>query len=395
MRRFPFTLFALILAAVVLLWGQFSAEDTPESGLSDVGKWTTAPELVTPPARTQVASEDAPRVSSLAAPPWIAWNQEGIAALQAQDYELAVSRFAACLEQNPNEVVFAYNLAEAYARWAGELHNGDLWDRTRSIELLEEALELHPERTDLGQRLARYQRSEDAEEDFYTRHTLHFEVAFDLNRTEVRGDVETLVRALEDTYQHYGEVLGIRPADQGRPLRVVIYTQEGFSQVTQIGEWAGGVYDGTIRVPVGDLSRELVRVISVLRHELLHAFVHELGGVAVPGWLNEGLAQWLERGPAGPVDQDLERSRAAMASGRPFDLKELEGSIVGWTDSKAIGRAYAQSLLLVAHIEHGYGLDVLREMVAGCSEGQDPVQVFEAKIGVGMAQVMADALAGG
>jgi tetratricopeptide (TPR) repeat protein len=388
--KFRYTLVAALVALIVLLMGRrflesFRAPSGPARTQTPDGLGGDGSTFAPGPAPAEQAA-----VPSLTRSPWAARNKAGIGALEKDAFEEAAEHFAACLAARPDEAVYAHNLAETYARWAMSLHAGDSWDRTRSIELLQQAVDLHPERLDLSDLLDRYRRSEEVEEGFFTRHTLHFEVAFDLNRTEVRADVQTLVLALEDAYLEYGERFGMRPADHGQPIRVVIYTQEGFSAVTQVGAWAGGVYDGAIRVPVADLSRELVRVVSVLRHELLHAFVHEAGGTSVPGWLNEGLAQWLERGRQGPAAGDLERARKAMGSERPFPLDQLRGSLAKWEDPKAIERAYAQSLLLVAHIESHFGAHLLQEMIEGGLQGVSPRAVFKARVGLELDSLLED-----
>ena len=388
--RFGYTLAAGLLALGVLLVGgpfleSYRAPAGPaQSRTPDPREDEDTP---TSPAATPA---EAPPGSSLVAPPWVVRNKAGIDALDKGAFKEAAEHFAACLTERPDEVVYAHNLAEAYARWAMSLHAGDAWDRTRSIELLQQAVDLHSERLDLVDLLDRYRRSEKAEEGFFTRHTLHFEVAFDLNRTEVRADVQTLVLALEDAYVEYGEWFGTRPGDRGQAIRVVIYTQAGFSAVTRVGDWAGGVYDGTIRVPVADLSRELARVVNVLRHELLHAFVFGAGGSSVPGWLNEGLAQWLERGRQGPQAADLQRARRVMDTAQPFPLDKLKGSLSSWTEPKAIERAYAQSLLFVAHIESHFGAHLLQEMIEACARGEAPRDVFRTRVGLELESLLGD-----
>ncbi len=105
----------------------------------------------------------------------------------------------------------------------------------------------------------------------------------------------------------------------------------------------------------------------------MHAFAHEVGGGSVPGWLNEGLAQYLE-GPERP----LEAARRRLAGHELFPLERLEGNLAGWSDPEAIARAYAQSLLLVDLIAGQYGEEALRRMVAGCEEERTPAESFEA-----------------
>ncbi len=385
--RFRFTVIAGLLALIVLLLGrQFLDRFRAPKGLAE----RPVTQQVDPAAAAIPSAVQSGGIPSLLAPAWVARNKSGIVALEKGDFKAAAEHFAACLAERPDEVIFAHNLAETYARWATSIHTGDLFDRKRSIELLEEALQLHPERLELADLLARYERSEEAEDGFYNRETLHFQLAFDLTREELQADVETLVEVLENAYQEYGEWFVTRPADHSQPIRVVIYTQEGFSQVTRVGAWAGGIYDGTIRVPVTDLSRELPRVLGVLRHELLHAFVHVAGGASVPGWLNEGLAQWLENGRAGPDALGLERARKSMGGAQPFPLERLNGSLASWTDPKEVERAYAQSLLFVAYLEENFGADLLHEMIQSCAQGKTPHATFKSRVALDLDSILPD-----
>jgi hypothetical protein len=64
--------------------------------------------------------------------------------------------------------------------------------------------------------------------------------------------------------------------------------------VTRSPAWAGGAYDGTIRVPVGGALASTDELERLLAHEFVHALVASIGGRNVPPWLNEGLATYFE-----------------------------------------------------------------------------------------------------
>lgn len=329
-------------------------------------------------------------------PRWTDLNDAGIRALEVDDFEAAIKAFEACLAGDPSEQVYARNLAEALARAAASQHeSGNEDERLAAIQLLERAVGLDPSRAKLADLLGRWKRSAAAEEGFYVHRTDHFHISYDLDRNEVRGEIDEVGELLEKAYMTYSEAFQIYPASSG-PIRVVLYTREGFDRVTGIGPWAGGVYDGTIRLPVGDLHRELPRVRSVLRHELVHAFVQEKGGSAVPAWLNEGLAQWLESATPGSRASEAARARQRLVGTQPFPLAELRGSLAAWEDTQAIERAYAQALALVGWIASEYqnnGVQsngVLFEMVAGCGQGQSAESVFEVRIGIPLETVLQD-----
>ncbi len=73
-----------------------------------------------------------------------------------------------------------------------------------------------------------------------------------------------------------------------------------------------------------------------------------------------------------------------------FSLEKLHGSIATWTDTKAISRAYAQSLALVDHIQRWYGERVLFEMVERAGRGSACEQTFRERAGVELHTVLAD-----
>lgn len=392
-----------LLAVAVLLLGVAAALAVLRSG-GEPGLEPQRQPAVQAPAPSPApapAPEPSPEEPSSAEPQlrWTDVNDAGIAALERGEHEAAIRAFEACLEAEPEEEVYARNLAEALARAAVQQHDeaASEEERLAAIQLLERATGIDPSRERLLELLGRWKRSAATEEGFYVHRTEHFEVSFDLDRGEVRGEIEQVGLLLEDAYQSFSEAFGIRPADgEGSEIRVVVYTREGFDRVTGIGPWAGGVYDGTIRVPVGDLRAELVRVRSVLRHELLHAFVQERGGGGVPAWLNEGLAQWLEQDRASLRGAEVARARARLAGHSMFDLAQLSGSLASWEDPEAIELAYAQSLALVGWIADQYmsndvqSVGVLFEMVAGCAEGVPAGETFQQRIGLSLETVLGD-----
>lgn len=196
---------------------------------------------------------------------------------------------------------------------------------------------------------------------------------------------------LEGSYQEFGELFGRWPVESGRPkIRVVLYRRAGFHEATGIGHWAVGLYDGTIRVPVENLGREKDELARVLRHEIVHAFVAESGGSNVPGWLNEGLAQWLESGSLQRQSAAVRSARKKLAQREILPLAKLQKSLGDQKDADAIAIAYAQGLAFTAYIESTYGERVLFEMVAGCKAGVACEPTFKNRAGVALDDALAD-----
>lgn len=324
--------------------------------------------------------------------PCILRNDEGILALERGDYEEAVSHFEFCIRTCPDEPAYRANLAEACGRLAVRLHQSEREvERARAIPLLRRAVELAPERTLPRTLLERWERVAEAEDGFERVLTEHFEVVYEFDRDEVRSEIDSIGVLLEDAYLEFGEAFASFPVEGGRRrIRVVLYTREEFDAVTGVEDWVGGIFDGTIRVPVASLTEELPRVSRVLRHELLHAFVDHVGGSEVPGWLNEGLAQLLETRSTSIREAAINHARRRLKGTRLFELERLAGSLAGWSDADEVGRAYSQAIALVGSIHDQYGERILFEMISGCAQGQSPEVTFRSRIGLDLAVLVND-----
>jgi tetratricopeptide (TPR) repeat protein len=208
-------------------------------------------------------------------------------------------------------------------------------DLTGAIDVYEQALARAPGETRLSTRLEAWRNEAALHDTFSTRAATHFTILF-----EGPPDQPLAARVsdlLEAAYWKIGGALGVYPPDV---LTVILYSKEQFRDVTRAPAWAGGAYDGRIRIPVGGRvdEKELARVIA---HELTHAVVHSLAPRGVPLWLDEGLAQLMESGkptaplPEGALVPPLSRLEGSFASLSPEDART----------AYAVSAAAAQALL--------------------------------------------------
>ncbi|MDF1797924.1 MAG: hypothetical protein P1V81_02005 [Planctomycetota bacterium] len=300
---------------------------------------------------------------------WVARNNAALQALDAGDLPEALVELRACFEHDPDNDTYRRNLVEVLARYARGLW--EQGDRDDAILDLEEAIELAAglpmgeQRGDLKQLLERWNREHSVEADFYQDTSQHFELSYDTRHEDLVTGYQDVLDLLEDSYADLRDVFGADPVfDTGRRYRVVLYRRETFEQVTGLHSWAGGAFDGTIRLPVRNLAVELHGMKPLLKHELVHAFVEAVGGKAVPGWFNEGLAQYL----SGEREVGLERAASILSTGF-VTLDELGGSFARWTDRTKVAKAYSQSLVLVDGIGGRYGDRILVELCAAAREG--------------------------
>ncbi|MFT7677507.1 MAG: tetratricopeptide (TPR) repeat protein [Planctomycetota bacterium] len=395
-------------------------------------KWDEAPdpvpqalELVAPDADEQAAGEDSheapaaiataflqdhPTNASMASAgvgrQWLDRNDAGIAALKDGKPALAVGLFESCVQAHPDQPIFARNLAialEALARLRQE--SDDEAQRAESLELLARAIELYPGedqeavqlRARLAQRLKRWRSAGSAEEDFLDDGHIHFQLSYDGDRGSLRSAAPWILEQLENAYLDFAEVFGHFPVESGRGrIRVVLMARTEFDAATGLGDWAGGAFDGTVRIPVEVplIPRAHERLVHVLRHELVHAFVRAVGGVGVPGWLNEGLAQRLERSSRGGQAMALQVARVQLKGQKPLPLKDLRGGLGAWDDPQDIVRAYAQSHAFVAFIEQQYGLPEVLAMVEACASKGSPQAAFQRRVGVELELALGDLFEG-
>lgn len=357
-------------------------------------------DLALPTRRTAVNSDGStsakPAVSEAPTrgvdPMWAQKNRTAIQQLEKGALQEAVTLFEECVAAVPNEKVFRQNLAEALARLGSE-H----WDRggtagqTTGIEHMSRAALMAPDREDIAKRLADMLALAKSEEGNWTESSGHFDLSYDGARDDLAFRTTEIFDVLEGAYLDFTEQFGIDPVADGRArIRVVLYKRDGFHGATGIGHWAGGLYDGSIRVPLEDLGRERRALRRVLRHELVHAFVHEAGGRSVPGWLNEGLAQLLEDLDPATQGQSLDAARAKLGNAPIATLEALGGSLSAVGDDAAIQRAYAAALLFVDFVAKQHGDRTSFAMVAGCKADGAPAAAFERSTGLTLATAFED-----
>jgi tetratricopeptide (TPR) repeat protein len=299
---------------------------------------------------------------------------EGWAALEAGDGSKAASAFREALENDPanpylqygagmaahllgreNDAISALRKAvaseprfvEAHL-WLGQIAyaQGDLDLAIRSFE---SALKLRPGNRQISSQLEHWRRESGVHRELTDRVGVRFRILFDGARQLALGN--RVERVLETGYWRIGKLLNTYPAEA---VTVVLYTNRQFMDITRAPAWAGGAYDGRIRLPVGGAMRVPAELDRVVTHELVHAMVTSaaLGG-RVPAWVNEGLATHLESTSHAWVNTVIARS------GIVIPLEQLDQPF-GNLDSQVANLAYAESAvaarLLVERLGANLGL---------------------------------------
>lgn len=117
----------------------------------------------------------------------------------------------------------------------------------------------------------------------------HFELAYPDTYSE--DWAEELVEQLENAYEKVGEKLNFYPEQKAQ---VLLFQTNDFKSVHDLPDWAGGVYDGKIKLPVPTNSTPIALKGAIL-HEYAHHVIYLASQGNCPIWLNEGLAQIFEK----------------------------------------------------------------------------------------------------
>jgi len=185
-----------------------------------------------------------------------------------------------------------------------------------------------------------------------------FRIRYDGGVNEPLG--VAVLDVLTRAYEEYARRLGFRPED---PVVVLLMMETGIPE-GRVPEWAAGVNDGTIRVPLRGLDRLTPRLTTVLRHELAHSFIAARTGGNCPTWLQEGVSQWLEGGDPNREDSTV----AAIArDGKLMPLLTLEAPFQTLPPAE-MATAYAESLSAIAHILRRSGPDGVVRLLAALGD---------------------------
>ena len=179
----------------------------------------------------------------------------------------------------------------------------------------------------------------------------HFRVQVDARLGEISsGYAARVLGFLEQARSEVSSAIGVEPLE---PLGVVLYGRAAYvrAHAHRFSFQTIGFFDGRIHVASPAHPTEALR--GILFHEYTHAVFREHTGGDRPYWLNEGLAEQIERRSRGrSVSTRNERAtlRANIELGSWIPLRTIAASFSGLTDDSARD-AYLQSVVTAGYIE--------------------------------------------
>jgi tetratricopeptide (TPR) repeat protein len=200
--------------------------------------------------------------------------------------------------------------------------------------------------------LEKAERDKAEEESYREGETAHFVLKY--NGSATPDLARAILHVLEDDFRDLESQLDFTPPE---PVGVILYTEQGFADITRAPSWVGALNDGRMRIPVQGLTSVTPELARVLKHELTHSFIGQKTHNRAPTWLQEGVAQYMEgRRTTGSAGALL---NVGSQGGLPA-LASLEGSWMGVSGGSA-SIAYAWSLAVVESIiQTGSIVDISR-----------------------------------
>jgi tetratricopeptide (TPR) repeat protein len=227
----------------------------------------------------------------------------------------------------------------------------------------EKALKIKPNDEYTKKRMAQLKKYDQMAGDLETEVDSMFSVSF--NGTRKPQLRELVLTMLEEIYLRVGQELNLYPK---RQIPVILLTNQAFFDITGSPQWAGGVYEGHIKVPVDNYDLKLLRI--VLAHEYVHAVMFDRLSFRCPWWLNEGLAQYLSGDRSGN-NRKLQLAAQFIKESKVPRLEKLPGNLLRGGDIKSVQTAYALSLSAVQYFVDNFGITDMQYALDLMAEGKD------------------------
>ena len=242
-----------------------------------------------------------------------------------------------------------------------------------ALKLVAKADSLLPFEAD-GERLRQLQLEKRLAASFAVHRSPHFEIRYPPIRD--RKFAQTAADILEAERRRLQSWI---PLGSSRVTTVHLLPFEDFRMGYSPNMGILGLYDGEIRVPLGNVRRWVPFVVTLLSHELAHAMIAEATGDKAPRWFHEGLAQHIEM-----LQDNVNPIPGYRAKGNLLGFPLIEPAIGSYSSALAtIG--YDESRWALHYIEQRHGKAGIQRMIAAFRDGKTTEEALESALGTKMA----------
>lgn len=243
-------------------------------------------------------------------------------------------------------------------------------DPESAIRTYEAALAFEPPQSglQLRTRLNAWRKEATLHAGFQQNLTPHFTVLF-----EGQAEQRLAAHAIDVLEAAYWRICTELLAYPSGIITVILYTDEQFRDITRSPDWAAGLFDGKIRVPMRGALENPKRLEKVLTHEFAHALVQSVASHGVPTWLNEGLAVFFEPG-------DLRWAQEAVRKAPSLIPLSTLHNEFRRLPADRVPLAYAESALAVQALMKRGGAYSLALLLQDLGAGQAFADSFERRV---------------
>lgn len=188
---------------------------------------------------------------------------------------------------------------------------------------------------------------------------------------------EELVISLNRTHDEYTERFERIPAFSSA---IRLMDEEAFYELTGAPTWTNAMFfRGEIIIPLSNSKPiDIDNLDRSVRHEFTHAILSSMSGGQIPGWIDEGIAQWAE----GQEHPALRKAlKSWLKDHEPVPLERLQG---GFTklEPAVVPAAYAQSLLASKAMIKAFGFKKIGNYLTLLRKEVDAPLAFESAFGL-------------
>lgn len=189
----------------------------------------------------------------------------------------------------------------------------------------------------------------------------------------------TLIATLNTTHDQFTELFSEIPAFS---TSIRLMEEEEFFELTGAPKWTNAMFfRGQIILPIAKSKPvDIENLNRSMKHEYTHAILSALSGGNLPGWIDEGLAQWFEGEESPGLRTAL---REWLKTNEPVSLSLLQG---GFTKLKPemVPAAYAQSLLATRLVADKYGFPSIANYFLLLRDGVEKEAAFETAFAISL-----------
>lgn len=180
-----------------------------------------------------------------------------------------------------------------------------------------------------------------------------------------------ILKTLNDTHEEFTKLFNQIPPFS---TSVRLMEESTFFDLTGAPAWTNAMFfRGQIIIPLSSSKAiDLENLTRSVKHEYTHAIMSSLSGGKLPGWLDEGIAQWFE-GTESPSLRDA--LRVWLKQNDPVPLSLLQGGFTKLTP-EMVPAAYAQSLLATKALADKFGFAAVGRFFILLREGVEKEAAF-------------------